>query len=221
MDSTAFYKMTYGLYIASSLLEGRPCACVINTGLQVTSSPARLSITLSKQNATCQAVLQSGVFALTALSSQTPLDVIRVFGFSSSRDKDKFAGFACEKDQNGVTYLIPYALARFQVRVEQSVDLGTHILFIGLVEDAQVLSQDSAMTYDYYHSVKRGGTPKNAPSYQAPAVKKEENKQMSRYVCQICGYVYDEAEEGVKWEDLPDDYVCPMCGVDKTQFEKE
>jgi len=236
MDITALFKLTYGLYVVSAAWEGKDAGCVINTAVQVTAEPPRLCVTVAKSNYTHDAIAASGRFALSVLTKDTPVELIRNFGFRTSRDCDKFGSAACGLDGQGTRYLREHCAARFSCRVESTLDVGTHTLFVGLIEEAEVLDDSQEpITYAYYHSVKKGKTPKAAPSYQGtepgeapvPIQNSEKNESekesrgMKKYVCQVCGYVYDEEEQGVKWEDLPDDYTCPICGAGKELFEEQ
>lgn len=198
MDTTAFFNMSYGLYIASTIYEGKGYGCVLNTMTQVTSSPAQISIALNKGNATTAAILESGVFSGVVLAQTTPMETIGTFGFQSSKDADKFAAVAHAFDKNGVPYPIANISSQFSCRVVNHIDIDTHILIIGVVEDAQVLSKEPPMTYAYYHKVKNGKTPPKASSYQPEEPKKK------GYRCSICGYIHES-------DTLPADFICPIC----------
>ncbi|WBW99015.1 flavin reductase [Oceanirhabdus sp. W0125-5] len=205
MDTKAFYKLTYGLYIVSSSFEGKQSGCVVNTLSQVTSKPPKFSVTISKNNFTSKIIEKSGFFAAVALNQKADMDLIGEFGFKSSDTTDKFAKFNTVIDKKGIKYVTDCAAGRYSCKVIDRVDLGTHIMFIGEVLEAEILNNDEVMTYRYYHSVIKGTTPKNAPSY------KEETANKG-YRCKICGYVL-EAEE------ISDDYICPICGQGKDKFE--
>ncbi len=207
MDKSAFFNLSYGLYIASTCYEGKQYGCVLNTMSQVTSSPAQISLALNKENATTQAIISSGVFSGVVLCEETPMETIGTFGFQSSKDTDKFAAVAHATDKNGVAYPTAHISSQFSCRVVSTLDIGTHMLIIGEVEDCQVLSGEAPMTYAYYHKVKKGQTPPKASSYQAPEPKAK------GYRCTICGYIY----EG---EPLPEDFVCPVCHQPASVFEK-
>ncbi|MEG0709685.1 MAG: flavin reductase [Longicatena sp.] len=206
MDQKALYKLSYGLYIISSSENGLDVGCVANTLHQVTSSPMQLSITLNKDNVTQQVIDRTKKFDAVVLTQECNLDVIGTFGFHSSKDVDKFEKVAFKRDDQGIPYLIDHCASRFSCQVVAQLDLGTHVTFIGEVKDAEVLNNEEVMTYAYYHQVKNGTTPKNAPSFQeAPASK--------GWRCSICGYIY----EG---EDLPSDFICPICKAPASVFEK-
>lgn len=173
----------------------------------MTSSPAQVSVTLNKDNSTEQRIEKSGKFAVTVLQQSADMELIGRFGFHCSRDTDKFSGLDCGTDEQGLPYVKAHAASRFSCKVVKTLDLGTHVLFIGEVVGSEVLDNGPVMTYEYYHQVKNGRTPKNAPSYQ------EEKKRVSGWRCLLCGYVY----EG---EILPPDFICPVCSAPASAFEK-
>lgn len=210
MDHKAFYRLSSGLYLLSSVNEGKSSGCIVNTVLQVTSQPAKLSVTVNKENFTQQTIAKSGVFSAVALNEQADMDLIGEFGFKTSREVDKFAAFPTKKDENGVPYTAQKGAARFSCKVVDSLDVGTHVVFIGEVLEAEVLEGDP-MTYAYYQQVKKGGTPKNAPSYKAPEAEGGEGK--GGYRCKICGYILES-------DTIPQDFVCPICGQGRDQLEK-
>lgn len=210
MDLNAFYKVTYGLYIVSSIWEEKAAGCVVNTLVQVTAEPVKMAVTVSKDNYTTRIIEQSGVFAAVALTQSVGMDLLRPFGFQSSAKVDKFAGIAVGRDQNGVPYPGEYIGARFSCRVVDQLDLGTHILFVGEAEEAEIISEEALLTYEDYQVIKKGGTPKNAPSYRKPAPK----AKARGYRCTVCGYVLDS-------DTLPPDFVCPVCGEGPDKFVKQ
>lgn len=166
MDKRAFYKATYGLYVVSARAEGKENGCVVNTLLQVTSEPARLAVTVNKENLTCELMEKAGRFAAVALDQRADLPYIGRFGFRSGRDMEKFEDIPCARDAAGVPYPLDAVCARYSCKVVQSIDLGTHKMFIGEVEEAEIMSENEPLTYAYYRNVIKGGTPKTAPSFQ-------------------------------------------------------
>lgn len=206
MDQKAFFNLSYGLYIISTSHDGKDAGCVANTLQQVTSSPQQMAVTLNKDNYTEQLIEKSGRFCGSVLSQDTDMEMIKTFGFQSSKDTNKFEKVESKRDKNGILYPISNIVSYFSVKVVQKVDLGTHVMFIGEVEEAEVVSEKEVMTYAYYHQVKNGSTPKNAPSFQ-------QKTEKSGWRCTICGYIY----EG---DPLPEDYVCPLCGAPASLFEK-
>ena len=206
MDLQAFFKMSYGLYVVSSAYGGKQNGCVVNTVTQVTAEPPKATVSVSKNNLTTQLIQQSGVFNAVPLTQQATMELISRFGFESGANLDKFDGIPHGVDQNGVWYPTEGAAALFSFRVVDQLDLGTHILFVGEAQQAQQLSGAPVMTYDYYHRVKKGQTPPNAPSYKTETAKKG-------WRCKICGYIYEGDE-------LPSDFVCPICKKGPEFFEK-
>ena len=209
MSFSAFNKLSYGLYIVSSVRNGRPAGCVVNTMGQVTSSPLQLAVTVNKDNETTKAILESGKFTGVVLGENATMDLIGRFGFQSSADTDKFEGFATAHDLNGVPYVKEQTVARFSCTVKGTLDVGTHIVFVGEVDEHEVLDDTTPpMTYLYYHTVKKGLTPPKASSYRPP-----EEKKAAGWRCSVCGYIY----EG---EELPADFICPICKKSREVFVK-
>lgn len=202
MDNLALRNISYGLYIITGKDGEIQNGCVVNTMQQVTASPTKLSVAINKDNYTTSIIQKSGYFCGVVLSEEISMDTIAEFGFKSGKDTNKFSTISYEVDTNGIQYIKEGTTAVFSCKVEQMLDVGTHILFIGEVVDMKVTSSAASMTYAYYHQVKNGTTPKNASSYVEPEKK--------GYQCSICAYVY----EG---EELPADYICPICkqGADK------
>jgi flavin reductase (DIM6/NTAB) family NADH-FMN oxidoreductase RutF len=168
MNKTAFYKLTYGLYIVSTRFDGRDLGCVVNTLSQVTSEPPKMSVAINKNNFTEQMIEKAGYFTAVALTQDADIKLIGSFGFKSSRDTDKFEAYPFARDENGIAYITQSVAARYSLKLADKLDLGTHVMLIGDVLDAQVLSDGEPLTYAYYQMVKKGVTPKNAPSYQKP-----------------------------------------------------
>ena len=201
-DSKAMYALSYGLFVLTARRGEQDNGCIINTAMQVTTSPNRIVITVNKTNYTHDMVRESGRFTLSVLSEEAKFDLFQRFGFQSGRDVDKFAGFEghTARDGAGVRYVTLGTSAWLSCRVVSATDLGTHTLFLADVEDGDVLSADPAVTYAYYQT-----NIKPRPQAAAPSAKK-------RWVCRICGYVY----EG---DFLPDDFICPLCKHPASDFE--
>ncbi|MBO4278296.1 MAG: flavin reductase [Spirochaetales bacterium] len=196
---TALFKIGYGLYVITTKDGKRDNGMIVNTVSQVTSSPNRIAVCINKQNYTHHIVQQSGVMNLNCLSVEAPFSVFERFGFQSGRNVDKFQGSDFEelRADNGLRFLSKYINAMMSLKVESYVDLDTHGLFICTVTEARVLSDKETMTYTYYQSNVK------------PKPKTEGKKG---WVCKICGYVY----EG---EELPEDFVCPLCKHGAADFE--
>ena len=211
MDIQAFFKLSYGLYVVSARSGEKKYGCIVNTLQQVTAEPPMLSVAVNKNSVTAKAILDSGRFCGTVLTETADLHLIGTFGFKNSEAVDKFAAFSTKEDENNIPYLPEHAAARYSCEVAGTLDLGTHILIIGKVTEAEILSDEPVMTYDYYHRVVKGGTPPTAPSYKGNISHKPAQKAQWR--CKICGYIY----EG---DPLPADFVCPICGQGADKFEK-
>lgn len=230
MDPRALFKIGYGLYIIGSRKGEKINAQIANTVFQITSEPPTLAVSINKKNLTHEYIQDSKVFAATVLPEDTPLSFIGGFGFKSGRDTNKFEGINYKTGSNGAPVVLDYAAAYIEANVVQSLDVGTHTIFIGQVTNAVVLTDKAPMSYSYYHEIKRGTTPKTAPSYveikNEPAAAPK--PAPAKYKCLVCGYIYDPAQgdpdggikPGTPFEAIPDNWVCPVCGADKSQFQK-
>lgn len=202
MDKKAMYNISYGLFVLTSAFEGKDSGCIINTGIQVTSEPNQISIAVNKSNFTKELVEKSGKFNLSILSESASFDTFCHFGFQSGRETDKFAGYQeCRRSANGLYYITAGTNSYISASVTHTMDLGSHMLFIASVDDMEVLSKEPSATYAYYQSNIK---PKPA---QQPAAGK------TAWRCTVCGYIY----EG---EELPADYICPLCKHPASDFEK-
>lgn len=166
MDATAFFKMSSGLYVVSAEADGQRAGCVINTAVQVTAVPPRISVAVNKDNVTAGVIERAGAFALTVIDTTADMPYIGNFGFRSSDTFNKFEKYGCETSSVGSPYSAEHACALFACKLVDTVDVGTHLLFIGDVVDAESLSSEPPLTYDRYHNVLKGKTPPKASSYQ-------------------------------------------------------
>jgi flavin reductase (DIM6/NTAB) family NADH-FMN oxidoreductase RutF/rubredoxin len=216
IDSKAFHSLTCGMYIIGTQGADGRAGCTVNTFTQVASQPARATVAINKDNRTAQTICESGCYTASVLDEGAPLDLISLFGFRSSTEIDKFAQVGFATDANGIPYVTDHACARFSVRVDRIEDAGTHLLFLGTVEQAETLSVEAPMTYALYHQVKGGKTPPRASTY-------DPNEDFGQAVpagftgtvawrCRVCGHI-EYAEE------LPEGYVCPVCGALRDMFE--
>lgn len=233
MDLRALQKISYGLYVVSSRNnEGKNNGLIVNTVFQVTSKPPTIAVSICKENLTCDYILQSRHFTVSILDKEAQMKFIGLFGFRCGRDVNKFADVDYIEGSTGYPVVLDHALAYLEARVMNTLDAGTHIIFHGEVLNARLTRENcSPMTYEYYHDVKKGTASRNAPTYVADLPKKndiKEEKKMKKYRCTVCGYIYDPAvgdpesdiEAGTAFDDLPDDWVCPLCGVGKEDFEE-
>ncbi len=227
MDKKAFYKLSYGLYVVSSMKDGRFNGQIANTAIQVTSEPPTVAVSINKQNLTHEYIEASGKFTVSVISQSTPMPFIGNFGFKCGRDINKFEAVNFRLGETGVPIVLDNTIAYIEAEVINQMDCGSHTIFVGQVRDCNVLKEnEEPMTYAYYQEVKRGKAPKTAPTYQEVPKKAE---KIDKYTCSVCGYTYDpekgDPESGIKpgtkFEDLPADWTCPVCGADKSKFEKE
>lgn len=196
MDTKALYSLSYGLYLLSVRSEGKDSGCIINTAVQVGSSPTRIAVSVLRENYTCSLLEKEGVFNLSVLTEEADFSLFSHFGMQSGRTVDKFAGFSdVSRSENGLLYLTKATAAFLSVRVDATQDLGSHMLFIGTVTDGQVLSAAPPATYSFYHA------------HIKPAA------ASAGWRCRICGYVHTG-------DTLPPGYTCPICHHGPEDFEK-
>ncbi len=208
IENAALNQISYGLFILSTWAGGKDNACVVNTVCQVTSNPRQVTVAVNRDNYTRDLILKSRVFNVSILSEEAPFSLFQDFGFRSGRDSDKFAGREdVARSANGLYYLTRYANAFFSAKVLSVTELSTHTLFLAEITEARKLSDVPSATYAYYHAHIK-------PSAKKPAA----SGGGKVWVCSVCGYTYDEAKEGVPFEALPEDWVCPLCKHPKSDF---
>jgi flavin reductase (DIM6/NTAB) family NADH-FMN oxidoreductase RutF/rubredoxin len=229
MDTKVFRKISYGVYIVTSRDGDRINGQAANGVMQVCSRPPMVACAINKENLTHAFIQKSGVFAISILAQDTPLSLIGRFGFKSGREANKFEGGAHRLGNNGCPIIAEHTVGYLEGKVTWQLDAGTHTIFVGEVVEGELLDDGEPMTYAYYHEVKRGTTPETAPTYIEEKKEKKEERNMKKYKCTVCGYIYDPEEgdpdggiaPGTAFEDIPDDWVCPVCGASKDQFELE
>ena len=197
MDKNALFKLSYGLFVLTAKQDGKDNGCIINTVQQVTSDPMRISVTVNKANLTHDMVLSTGEFNVSVLTEDAVFWIFQHYGFQSGRDVDKFANLPEARTANGIRFVEGCTNAVLSGKVIQTVDCGTHTLFIADVTEAKVLDSAPSVTYQYYFDHIK---PKPEPA------------QQGKWVCKICGFVY----EG---DPLPEDYICPLCKHGASDFE--
>jgi len=234
MDLKTLFKVSYGLYIVSSKKGNKYNGQIANTVFQVTSDPPTITVCVNKQNLTHEFISSSKLFTVSILTEEAPMQFIGKFGFKSGRGIDKFADANHKIGITSAPIVTDFSLGYLETEVINQIDVGTHTLFIGKIVEAKLLNDKPPMTYAYYHEIKKGKSPKTAPTYIPPAgfgekETKSEVIKMAEYRCTVCDYIYDPAQgdpdagvkPGTAFESLPDDWVCPTCGADKAQFVKE
>lgn len=199
MDTNALFNIGYGLYVLTACEGQKDNGCIINTVMQVTSNPLQIAIAVNKQNYTAGMIQKTKKFNVSILTEDSSFEIFKRFGFQSGKTADKFAGFHdTKRSPNGLLYVTQNTNAFMSAYVKQEIDLGTHILFIGQLVASEILSDRPTVTYAYY---------------QKNIKPKPQEAKKSGWRCKICGYVY----EG---EELPQDYICPLCKHGAEDFEK-
>ena len=197
MDDNAMQKLSYGLFVVTAHEGGKDNGCITNTVSQVTIKPNRITLVVDKSNYTHDMIVRTGEFNVSILSEDASFDTFKHWGFQSGRTTDKAAGIEFSRADNGVIYITSGVNAVLCAKVDNTIDLGTHSLFIASVEEAFCLNETPSATYTYYHE------------HIKPAPEKPKKKG---WICVICGYIY----EG---EILPEDYICPLCKHPASDFK--
>ncbi len=232
MNIKALFKLGYGVYVVTSRKGDRINGQIANTVFQVSAEPPTIAVSINKNNLTHEFIKESRIFAASVICEETPLTFIGTFGFKSGRDINKFESINYKTGETGAPIVLDNAVSYLEVRVNRELDVGTHTIFVGEVVAADMVAEHKlCMTYDYYHQIKGGKTPKAAATYAAEPdraeITKEVNSEMAKYRCTVCGYIYDPEKgdpdggiaPGTPFEKIPDDWVCPVCFADKDQFE--
>ncbi len=247
MNFEAFFKITYGLYILSSRDGEKLNGHVSNTVFQVTAEPPRIAVATHRDNLTTDFIKKSKVFSISALQKDVTLEFLGPWGFKSGREINKFDKIGHKIGKSGAPVVTEKCIAYYDCEVENVIEVGTHVLFIARVVDLDILNKTAdPLTYAYYREVIKGVSPENSPTYlsdeklngqiaafeeksEDPEVsaEKKDRKNTARYRCTVCGFIYDPAEgdppagipPGTAFDDIPDDWSCPICGVTKADFE--
>lgn len=228
MNANSFFKITYGLYAVCSSFEEKKNGYISNTVMQITSTPATIATSCCKDNYTCHFIQQSRCFSISVLGQTDKTNVIGLFGYQSGKHINKFANVSYKMGQLGTPILLENTLSWFECKVVQEIDVGTHIIFVGEVINCDIEPlQDIPITYTYYREIKKGKSPKNAPTFLEHAPETTSNKET--WICSVCQYEYDTTvgdsqqniAAGTRFEDLPENWLCPRCKVSKNLFNKK
>lgn len=203
-------KLSYGVYVVSTWTEGKPTGCIVNSIMQVTSKPATFAISVNHSNFTNECIKKSGKFAISVLAETAKPSVIGTFGFKSGRDTDKFEDVPYTVE--GKLPVLTDSCGYIVCDVINTMETSTHTVFLGELRASGQYGDKQPMTYDYYHKVIKGKAPEAAPTY-IEAAADANVKPAKKFRCTLCGYVYEGDE-------LPADYVCPVCGVGPELFEE-
>jgi rubredoxin/flavin reductase (DIM6/NTAB) family NADH-FMN oxidoreductase RutF len=236
MDIEAFFKVSYGLYIVSSKDGSNYNGHISNTVFQITADPPRFAVASHKENLTTSYIEKSKLFSISVLQEDVTLDFFGPWGFKSGRAIDKFKGTNFKLGKTGVPIVLDKTIACIECEVIDQVDTGTHSLFIGRVVDAEILIHGARpLTYSHYREVIKGLSPQHSPTFIPDIKEKIIHHELeiqvpagkpALYQCSVCGYIYDPDEgdphasipPGTPFEDIPDDWTCPICGVSKKDF---
>lgn len=197
MDNSVMFKISYGLYVLTARDDEKANGCIINTLQQVTATPNKVTIAVNKTHLTHDMIMTTKKFNISILSEKATFDIFKHFGFQSGKNVDKFDGYPAGTGKNGVPYIKKGTNGFLSGDVISSVDLGTHTLFLANVTDGENLSNDNSVTYDYYQK----------------HIKEAPQKKSKGWVCRICGYIYEN-------ENLPPDFICPICKHGAADFER-
>lgn len=213
MNTKVFRQLSYGVYVVGTADGSRPTGCIANSVMQITSSPATVAVSMNHDNYTNHCIAESGLFSVSVLSETSDPSLIGQFGFQSGKDTDKFQSVSYELKE-GVPVILD-SCGYMVCKVIDKMETATHTIFLGEVIEADVIPSSPAMTYAYYHNVIKGKSPKNAPTFLPEEDAPAEAAPAKKWVCSICGYVYDGE---TPFEELPDSFVCPWCKQPKEKF---
>lgn len=244
MKRSAFHKLSYGLYLVASEAGGTKAGYIANTVFQVTSDPPQIAIACHNDNFSTAVIRRSGRFSVSVLKKELDVKLIGDFGFRSGRDFDKFSGLETITAATGAPIVLNEAVAWFDCRVTVELHLGSHWLIVGEVQDGDLLTDDDPLTYAWYRQNYKMFSPKNSPTFidqqlleaekptdqpaAEPASDPGEGNEPKPHICLICGYVYDPEvgdpamgiPPGTPFDELPDDYKCPICNAGKSYFRE-
>ncbi len=233
MNTEAFFKISYGLYIVCSGNENEKAGYIANTAFQVTAEPPKIAISCNKDNYTTKILDKTGVYSISVLKQDASPEIIGLFGYKSGKETNKFKDTKVITGETGVPIVTEDCLAWFECKVTDTIDVGTHVIYVAEIINNGLLEDSDPLTYEYYRNVKKGKAPKNAPTYIAPVTGESEssgpetdNDLGPKYRCLVCDHIYDPAEgdpesnipPGTPFEDLPENWMCPICGADKSDF---
>ena len=221
----ALFSLNCGMYIISSGFEGKNNGMIINALVQVTAFPNQIIASVNKESLTLEYIEKSGLYNISVLDKDSPLQLIGLFGFQTGKKIDKFAKIPFISGKNLIPIAKDHTVSYVETKVVSKLDAGTHVLFLGEILESEFLTKAEPMTYNYYRDVKGGKVPRTAATFHP---EEAEKIQIERHRCTVCGYIYDSRygdpdsgiDCGVPFQDLPEDWTCPICGVGKDKFVK-
>lgn len=211
MDKKVLRNLSYGVYVVTSKDKGRNIGCIVNSIMQVTSNPSVIAVSINHDNYTNKIIKETNKFGVSILKEKVDPRIIGTFGFKSSKDTDKFDGINFKEISE--IPVLEDTCGYMVCKVIDTIETSTHTIFLGEVFEADDYSNENAMTYKYYHEYLKGSAPKNAPTYEEKnIIQSDTDSKTKKWRCSICGYIYEGSE-------LPEDFVCPICGVGKENFK--
>ncbi len=242
MNPESLLKLSYGVYIIAAQSDGKSSAYLGNTAFQITAEPPQIAISSHKDNVTTSLIEKSGFFSLSVLKENASLSTIGILGYQHGDETNKLSKLNHFFSSNKTPIILEDSLAWFECKIVQKIDVGTHYLFIGeIIEQELIDSKAAALTYHYYRNDLKAFASENAPTYIDPHLLKSHselfksqdslnnpNRNLQSFRCMMCEYVYDPAKgdpsanipPGTPFEELPDDWICPVCGVGKDMFDE-
>lgn len=233
MNIDALSKLTYGMYVVSTIENGKMNGYLGNTAMQISAEPNMVAVACSKNNYTAKMIESSQLFSISILNKKLSKETIKTFGYTSGKDADKFADAKYTLGDTGCPILLNDTSAWVECKVVNTFDVGTHLVFVGEVVNCDIVDNKDLMTYQYYHDTFKAKSPKNAPTFRG---NNNNNIQLNgdiimetkKFQCDVCGYVYDPTvgdpdggiAPGTPFQDIPEDWVCPICGVGKSNFSE-
>lgn len=211
INKNVFRNLSYGVYIVSTMDGDKPTGCVANSVMQITSTPATFAVSMNHDNYTNACIQKSGKFCISILAEQSNPGLIGIFGFQSGKDIQKFENV--EKVEKEGLSVVSDSCGYIVCKVIDKMETNTHTVFLGEAIVADTMKDGTPMTYAYYHNVVKGKSPKNAPTYVEEEV--EETKE-GKWICSVCGYEY---KGELPFEEVPEEFVCPLCKQPKSKFE--
>ena len=203
MDDKVLRNFTYGLFLITARDGSKMNGCIVNTGIQASSEPLTVAVSVNKADYTHDMIVKTGEFNLTFLSEESDFATFKHFGYQSGRDVDKFEKFEYKLAANGIPYITKGANSYLSAKVVKTVDLGSHTLFVAEITDGEILGTAPSVSYSYYFEHIK---PK-------PGENKDEEEKKVGWICVICGYIYPH-------EELPADFICPICKHPASDFRK-
>ncbi len=227
IDKNALKKISYGMYIVTSGNNTNGNGFISNTVFQVTAAPVQFAVCCNKDNYTASIIKKHKAFGISVLKQECNSDLISTFGYKSGKDVNKIEGRNFKTHLTDTPLITDDSLAILECQLINFTDVGSHLIFIGEVLFSEILSNELPLTYTYYREVKKGIAPKNAPTYiDNTKTDNQPTPETKKHKCTICGYIYDpnmgdpslNIPEKTKFEDLPSNWKCPICGASTDDF---